>query len=106
MVNTHSYAANQIKALSKHIHHAANAEDWDALKRLDLQVRKFLESHPEYLSSSALSQEMAQLKHVYQNAFSQLKNNIAKMEVELNDMQAQQERAKAYQMAMTMEYAW
>ncbi|MDD1781873.1 hypothetical protein LRP49_11875 [Enterovibrio sp. ZSDZ35] len=106
MVNTHNATSQHIQRLSKQIHHVALAQDWQALKQLDLKVRELLTQYPDCLSTPALSHDLAQLKRVHKNAVSQLAISVNKMETELAGMQAQQERAKAYQMAMTMEYPW
>ncbi|PKF51188.1 hypothetical protein [Enterovibrio nigricans] len=106
MVKTHSPASHQIQTLSKQIYQAVATQDWQTLQQLDLQVRALLTTHPDYLSMPSLSQELAQLKRVHQNAFTKLKHSVTEMESELEGMQAKQERAKAYQMAMTMEYTW
>lgn len=106
MVSTPNRLAPPIQALTQHILLAAKQEDWTRLKQLDLKVRALLEAHPECLHLPALQSDVAALRAAMQLAYSQLSSAVAEMKIELAHKQEQQERAKAYQLATTMEYTW
>lgn len=104
MVNKHKVAPETVLQLAQRIQRAAKAQDWDSLKSLDLKTRELLQKCPACLTDAAFRDVMTELKNAHQLAFQTLRDATCEMETELDLMQAQQERAKAYQLAMTMEY--
>lgn len=104
MVSTHKITPTQLRQLATNIQQATKSQDWYALKHLDLKVRGLLLKRPECLEDVTLRTEMNHLKAVHQLALLALREAINDMQTDLDIMQAQQERAKAYQLAMTMEY--
>ncbi|MGR5131052.1 hypothetical protein [Vibrio alfacsensis] len=92
------------KRLTHRIEQAVEQQDWDALKQLDMTMGNILRSYPNCLTERAFSHDIEQLKLAHRKAFFALKEATNELEQKLDSMQSQQERAQAYQFAMTMEY--
>ncbi|BCN25721.1 hypothetical protein [Vibrio alfacsensis] len=93
-----------LKRLTNCIEQATEQQNWDALKQLDMTMGNILRSHPNCLTERALRPDIEQLKLVHRKAFCALKKAACELEKKLENMQSEQERAQAYQLAMTMEY--
>ncbi|MGR5236468.1 hypothetical protein [Vibrio alfacsensis] len=93
-----------LKQLTNRIEKAAAQQDWDTLKQLDMTMGNILRNHPSCLTERAFRHDIEQLKLAHRKAFFTLKEAANELEQKLNNMQSQQERAQAYQFAMTMEY--
>ena len=106
MVNTHNRLGAHIQALTQHVRQATQQADWMRLKQLDLKVRALLEQHPKCRHLPSLSGDINALRLAMQDAQQALNDALAEMKIELAHKQEQQERAKAYQLATTMEYTW
>ncbi|AIW19505.1 LafD [Vibrio coralliilyticus] len=104
MVSKHKVSPERFRHLAKLIHIATKTQDWQGLKRYDLQLRELLESHQPYLKDPRLAPVITEVKAVHKQAFDALDKAINELEAEINVVDAQHERAKAYQLAMTMEY--
>ncbi|WP_394211810.1 hypothetical protein [Enterovibrio calviensis] len=104
MVNRLNVTPTLLNQLAQRIQQATASRDWQTLKALDIKVRELLLRHPECLKSAACAAEISQLKATHQVALLALSESLTEMETELDVMQAQNERAMAYQLAMTMEY--
>jgi len=103
LASTHKVSPERFRHLSKLMQIATKTEDWHALKRYDLQLRELLTSHKAYLSDPQLAPEIARAKAIHQEAFDALEKATGELRQEMNKVNAQQERAMAYQLAMTME---
>ncbi|WP_325893183.1 hypothetical protein [Grimontia sp. NTOU-MAR1] len=104
MASNPSVTGALIRQITKRTQKAVELKDWQALKQLDLKVREILKNHPECLKDPALRPEFDRLKATYQRASRTLNEAINTTKVELESIQSQQERAKAYQTTMTMDF--
>jgi len=99
----HKVSPERFRHLSKLIQIATKTADWQALKRYDLQLRELLISHKPFLKDPKLAPEIQRAKSVHVTAFAALEKATSELEKEMNMVNDQQERAMAYQLAMTME---
>jgi len=104
LVSKHKVSPERFRHLATLIQVAAKTQDWHGLKRYDLQLRELLETHKPYLRDPRLAPVIKQVKASHKAAFDQLNTAINELEAEINVADAKHERAKAYQLAMTMEY--
>jgi hypothetical protein len=104
LVSKHKVSPERFRHLATLIQLAAKTQDWHGLKRYDLQLRELLESHKPYLHDPRLAPVIKEVKTIHKAAFEQLDAAIRELEAEINVADAKHERAKAYQLAMTMEY--
>ncbi|KLN66205.1 MULTISPECIES: LafD [Vibrio] len=104
MVSKHRVSPERFRHLSKLIQIATKTQDWPGLKRYDLQLRELLESHQPYLKDPRLAPVIKEVRAVHHEAFTVLEKAISELEADINVVDAQHERAKAYQLAMTMEH--
>lgn len=104
MANTHKVSPERFRHLSKLIQIATKTEDWQGLKRYDLQLRELLESHQPYLKEARLAPVIADVKAAHQQACAALDKAIKELEEDINVVDARHERAKAYQLTMITEY--
>ncbi|AGV19079.1 MULTISPECIES: hypothetical protein [Vibrio] len=103
MDNKHKVSPERFRHLSQLIQFAAKTADWHALKRYDLQLRELLISHKPFLKDPKLAPEIQRAKTVHANAFAVLEKSTNELKKEMNMVNDHQERAMAYQLAMTME---
>ncbi|EEX41166.1 LafD [Vibrio furnissii CIP 102972] len=78
-------------------------QDWSALARYDSELRELLQYHKPFLRDPQLAPQIAKAKAAHQAALAALKAATAELESDMVQVSAQQERALAYQLAMTME---
>ncbi len=100
----HKVSPERFRHLSSLIQTAEKTQDWQGLKRYDLQLRELLQGHKPYLDDPRLATAIAEVKATHKRAFDALDKAISQLETEINVVDAQHERAKAYQLAMTLEY--
>ncbi|MDG2609904.1 LafD [Vibrio parahaemolyticus] len=103
MDSKHKVSPVRFRHLSKLIQIATKTADWRALKRYDLQLRELLISHKPFLKDPKLAPEIQRAKAVHASAFTTLEKATNELEQEMSSVSNQQERAMAYQLAMTME---
>ncbi|XAW88909.1 LafD [Vibrio sp. CDRSL-10 TSBA] len=103
MVNRHKVSPERFRHLAQRIKIAAKLEDWRALARCDSELRELLHSHKPFLNESSLADVINEVKSEHQLAFHALQTATKALESEMETVNAQQERALAYQLAMTME---
>lgn len=95
--------AVQLRQLALPIQAAAAQQDWEALQRSDAALRDWLAGHKAYLRLPPLAAEVAQVKAMYRAAMQALNTATQSLRQEMDSFNAQQERALAYQFAMTLE---
>lgn len=103
MANRHKVSPERFRHLAQRIRIAAKLEDWRALQRSDNELRELLHSHKPFLRDPLLASAVAEVKHEHQVAVTRLQAATKTLESEMETVNAQQERALAYQLAMTME---
>ena len=103
MDSKHNGSPERFRHLSKRIQIATNTADWQALKRLDLQLRELLINHKSSLKNPKLAPEIQRAKAVHATAFAVLEKATSELQQEMNMVNDQQERAMTYQLAMIME---
>ncbi|HHJ3199086.1 TPA: LafD [Vibrio parahaemolyticus] len=103
MDKKHKVSPERFRHLSQLIQFATKTADWHALKRHDLQLRELLISHKPFLKDPKLAPEIQRAKSVHADAFAALEKATGELKKEMNMANDQQERAMAYQLAMTME---
>lgn len=99
----HKVSPERFRHLSQLILIATKMADWQALERHDLQLRELLVSHKPYLNDPKLAPEIQRARQVHDNALKALAKATSELKQEMELVNAQQERAVAYQFAMTME---
>ncbi|MBU2898636.1 glycogen/starch/alpha-glucan phosphorylase [Vibrio pectenicida] len=103
MVSKYKVSPERFRHLAKLIHIATKTQDWHSLKRYDLQLRELLTVHKPYLKDANFVAVIADVKAEHKLALEALDNAIGDMETGINVVNAQHERAKAYQLAMNLE---
>lgn len=103
MVNTHKVSPERFRHLSQRITIATKLQDWSALARYDSELRELLQYHKPFLRDPQLAPQIVKAKAAHQAALAALKAATAELESDMVQVSAQQERALAYQLAMTME---
>ena len=103
MDSKHNVSPERFRHLSKRIHIATKTADWQALKRLDLQLRELLFNNKSLLKNPKLAPEIQRAKAMHAAAFTELERATSELKKEMNLVNDQQERAMTYQLAMTME---
>lgn len=104
MASKHKVSPERFRHLATLIQVAAKTQDWQGLKRYDLQLQELLERHQPYLQDPRLATVIKEVKAIHKAALDDLDKAISELEAEINVADAKHERAKAYQLAMTMEY--
>lgn len=104
MVNRHKVSPERFRHLSQLIQIAVKTQEWQSLKRYDLQMRELLESHKPFMTEPVLAEVIQEAKAVHQEAIKALEKAIKDLEADISGVGDEHERAKAYQLAMTMEY--
>ncbi|GLT16372.1 hypothetical protein GCM10007938_01480 [Vibrio zhanjiangensis] len=104
MVSKHKVSPERFRYLAQLIHIATKTQDWHSLKRYDLQLRELLKVHKPYLKEPHFVAVIADVKAEHKSALEALNKAIGDMETDMNVVNAQHERAKAYQLAMNLEY--
>ncbi|MDF2152608.1 LafD [Vibrio sp. CAU 1672] len=103
MVSKHKASPEQFRHLAQLIQAATQTADWQALKRYDLQLRELLVSHRPILKDPKLAPVIQRAKQAHAIAAQALEKATAELQQQMELVSAQQERAMAYQLAMTME---
>lgn len=93
----------QLRHLTKCIQIATKAADWQALKCYDLQLRELLVSQKPFLKDPNFAPEVQLAQKVHTQALLALEESTNNVKRKMNTLNAHQERAIAYQLAMTME---
>ncbi|WP_435248327.1 LafD [Vibrio sp. nBUS_14] len=104
MDSKHKVPIALFRHLSKQIQDATQNAEWQALKHYDLQLREWLIKHEACLKDPKFAAEIQHVKAVHARAFTALEKATRELEKEMNMANDQQERAMAYQLAMTMEH--
>lgn len=104
MVNKHNISPERIRHLATLIQIAGKTKDWHGLQRYDLKLRKLLSSHKSQLQDPRLATEIESIKAIHKEAFEALGKATKELGDSLDIANARHERAKAYELATTMEY--
>ncbi|WP_227739125.1 LafD [Vibrio azureus] len=84
--------------MSNNIRHAADAQDWAALKRYDLLLRQLLRDDQKVLSHPALAKVIREAKAEHNAACEKLRIATQAIEREMQQARGLQDRAMAYQL--------
>lgn len=103
MHSKHKISPARFRHLAEVMNIAAKSADWQALTHYDLQLRELLRNHKSCLKDSTFNAEIQRVKAIHAAAFALLQTATNELEQEMNTVNDQQERAMAYQLAMTME---
>lgn len=103
MVSKHKVPAGYLNQFARKIEASAKASDWEALKAYDAKLRQLLSANPTLVNDPCLQEELAHLKSTHLKAFVALKNATDQLKAKMEMVDAQQERAMAYELAMSME---
>jgi predicted DsbA family dithiol-disulfide isomerase len=103
LASKHKVSPERFRHLSHLIQVATKTQDWNALKRYDLQLRELLTTHRPYLNDPRLAPEINKAKEAHKNAFEALEAAAKEVEGQLKNLGEQREGALAYQLAMSLE---
>ncbi|MGP8305853.1 LafD [Vibrio sp. YIC-376] len=104
MVNKHKVSPERFRHLSKLIQISFKTKDWSSLQRHDMKLRELLTSHKSQLQDPQLALEIDNLRAVHKEAFAALEQAMKELGEDLSTAVAHNERAKAYELAVSMEY--
>ncbi len=100
----HKVSPERFRHMAKLLQIATKTQDWHALKRYDSQLAKLLLIHKDYMDDPRLIPEIERARQAHQEALSALEHSVSGLKQQLDLVNNQQERALAYQMAMTTEH--
>ncbi|MGC9421853.1 MULTISPECIES: LafD [Vibrio] len=103
MANKHNLLSSYLLQLAQRIDAAQKASDWEALHHYDAKVRTLLSTQRSALSDPELGAEWQRLKAAHMAAFTALNVATKQLKQDMLMLDAQQERAMAYQLSMPME---
>lgn len=104
MVSKHKVSPERFRHLSKMMQISFKTKDWNSLQRHDLKLRELLARHSSQLHDPQLAPEIENVKAIHKEAFAALQEATKQLGEELSIAEANNERAKAYELAGTMEY--
>lgn len=104
MANKHKVSPERFRHLSKLIQISFKTKDWNSLQRHDMKLRELLANHKSQLQDPQLAPEIESLKAIHKEAFLALEQAMKELGDELSTAEEHNERAKAYELAITMEY--
>lgn len=104
MVNKHKVSPERFRHLSQLIQISFKTKDWHSLQRHDITLRELLTAHEPHLKDPQLAPEIENVRAIHKEAFAALQKATKELGEELSTTQAHTERAKAYELAVAMEY--
>ncbi|MCF7480401.1 LafD [Vibrio sp. J1-1] len=104
MANKHKVSPERFRHLSKLIQISFKTKDWNSLQRHDMKLRELLAKHKSQLQDPQLAPEIESLKAIHKEAFLALEQAMKELGEDLSTAEANNERAKAYELTVTMEY--
>jgi inorganic triphosphatase YgiF len=94
----------RFRHLAKLIQISFKTKDWNSLQRHDMKLRELLASHKSQLQDPQLAPEIESLRAIHKEASAALEQAMKELGEELCTAAEHNERAKAYELAVTMEY--
>ncbi len=99
----HKVSPERFRHLCKLIEIATKTEDWQALKRYDVQLRELLDTHRPFLKDPQLAPEIERARCAHLAAFEALTRATSQLKQRMGMVGDQKEAALAYQLAMSLE---
>ncbi|ASI93950.1 LafD [Vibrio rotiferianus] len=103
MVSKHKVPAGYLSQFARKIEASGKASDWEALKDYDTKLRQLLSANPTLIRDPYFQDELQHLKSAYREAYATLGKATEQLKQEMEMVDAQQERAIAYELAMSLE---
>ncbi len=104
MVSTYKVSPERFRHLSNLIQISLKTKDWHRLQRHDMKLRELLSAHRSHLKDPQLAPEIENVRAIHKEAFAALEKATQELGEELCTAEAHNERAKAYELAVTLEY--
>jgi hypothetical protein len=103
LASKHKVPAGYLSQFARKIEASGKASDWEALKAYDNKLRQLLSANPTLVRDPNFQDELQHLKSAYKEAYTTLGKATEQLKQEMEMAEAQQERAIAYELAMSLE---